>query len=572
MHVDWLFTHAKIADLFRLRLFEGWVGLTGGRFVYVEEGDPPPELSADHVQDVGGRYLVPTLIDAHMHIESSLITPRRFAEAVLPFGTSAVLADPHEVANVAGVAGVRWMIEASRDVLLRVFTAIPSCVPATSPELEWTAHVFDADAIGELAGAPDVIALGEVMDYRGLLGQNVRLPELVRVAREAGLRLEGHIPTLAGAELSEYLSHGISSDHTLTFPAKILEQLSKGVTVMLQTKSITAENMAVVAGLPDRSGILLVTDDIEPPLLREGHLSRMVTLAIEAGLPPLEAYASASLRAARYMGLRDLGAIAPGFRADFMLMDDLTTFPPREVFVDGQRIAAAGQMLPRAWPDLPPLPPSPPVPAVTDADMLRLDPAGGPAREVVANVVVLENKRTTLTSLRPQRVALEDGYAVFEAGDGLNLVAVLARDGSSGAVGLIQHTGLESGAFASSLAHDSHNLLIIGRDVPSMFTAAQAVKQQGGGLCVALGAEVLAALPLPLFGLLSDAPVPEVAGDLDRVEDTLRGLGVDHQRPFLTLSIMALTVSPYYKFSDKGIVDTEQRALLPAWEEAVPHA
>jgi adenine deaminase len=262
MHVDWLLKNAKIADLFRLRLFDGWLGIRGQRFLYVEEGDPPPDLSADHVRDVAGQHIVPTLIDAHMHIESSLITPRRFAEAVLPFGTTTVLADPHEIANVAGIDGIRWMIEASQDVRLRVLIAIPSCVPATSPELEWTAHVFDAAAVRELAGVANVIALGEVMDYRGLLGQNDRLPPLVRAAREAGLRLEGHIPTLSGLELSEYLSHGISSDHTLTFPDKILEQIAKGVTVMFQTKSITPENMAVITGLPDRYGILLVTDDI----------------------------------------------------------------------------------------------------------------------------------------------------------------------------------------------------------------------------------------------------------------------------------------------------------------------
>jgi adenine deaminase len=568
MHVDLLLRNAKIADLFRLRLFDGWVGIVDGRFVYVEEGDPPPELSADRERDLAGRYLVPTLIDAHMHIESSLITPRRFAEAVLPFGTTTVLADPHEIANVAGVDGIRWMIEASQGVLLRVLIAIPSCVPATSPDIEWTAHVLDASAVRELAQAPSVIALGEVMDYRGLLGQNDRLPPLVRAARDAGLRLEGHIPTLSGVELSEYLSHGISSDHTLTFPDKILEQISKGVTVMFQTKSVTPENMALIASLPDRSGILLVTDDIEPPLLQGGHLSRIVTLAIEAGLPLLEAYSSASLRAARYLNLRDLGAIAPGYRADFMLMDDLTTFPPSEVFVDGRGVAAAGQMLDHTTPALPPLPPSPPVPVVTHAAMLRLDHADPPAPDVMANVVVLENKRNTLTILERRPITLRDGYAVFEDGDALNLVAVIARDGSGSTVGIIKNTGIERGAFATSLAHDSHNLLIIGRDVASMLTAAQTVQRQGGGVVVARDADVLATLPLPLFGLLSDAPAPTVARDLDAVEETLRQLGVDHLRPFLTLSIMALSVSPYYKFSDKGIVDTERRALLPTWETA----
>ncbi len=571
MQLDLLFTNAKILDVFRLRVFEGWAGVRGNRFVYVEEGAPPSDASASYVHDLNRRMLAPTLIDSHMHIESSLITPRRFAEAVLPFGTTAVLADPHEIANVAGVEGIRWMIAASQGLPLRVYIAIPSCVPATSPEIEWTAHVFDADSIRALADAPNVLALGEVMDYRGLLGQNDRLPPLVRAARDAGLRLEGHIPTLSGVELSEYLSHGITSDHTLTFPEKILEQLSKGVTVMLQAKSVTAENMALVASLPDRANIVFVTDDIEPPLLQTGHLSSILTQAVEAGLPALEAYASASIRPARYLGLRDQGAIAPGYRADCMIMDSLTAFPPNAVYVDGQQVASEGRMLAHSWPAPPPLPDFPPVPDGLQPADLRLDNSGAPAEAVLANVVVLDNERNTQTRLEQTRIPMQDGYAVFTEGDELNLAAVIARNSTSRAVGVIKNVKLEHGAFATSLAHDSHNLLIIGRDPASMIAAAQAVRAQGGGVAVAVETQVVAALPLPLFGLISDQPAPQVAHDLEQVEAALETLGVTHQRPFLTLSIMALSVSPYYKFTDKGIVDTEQRALLPTWEDAPTH-
>lgn len=571
MQVDVLFSNAQIADLFRLQLFRGWAAVVDGRFIAVEEGDPPDGWSAREVRDLEGRILVPTLIDAHMHIESSLITPRRFAEVVLPFGTSAVLADPHEIANVAGANGVWWMIAASRGLPLRVYIAIPSCVPATSAEIEWTAHTFDADAIRALFDEPNVIALGEVMDYEGLLGQNDRLPPLVRAAREAGLRLEGHIPTLSGARLSRYLAHGISSDHTLTDPDKIREQVSKGVTVMLQAKSVTPENMAAVAALPDRSSILLVTDDIEPTLLQAGHLSRIVTQAIGAGLPPLEAHASSSLRPARYLNLRDLGAIAPGYRADCMVMDDLGAFPPREVFIDGRRVALEGEMLAHDWPELPPLPDFPPVPGDLEREDFRLALPGEAGDAARANVVVLDNEYNTLTRLSQQSVPLRDGYAALAEGDGLSLVAVIARDRSSQAVGLIQRTNLRRGAFATSLAHDSHNLLVIGREVDSMVAAARAVHAAGGGVAVAQGDEVLATLPLPLYGLISDAPVSEVAHALEQVEDAMRRLGVTHQRPFLTFSIMALSVSPYYKFTDKGIVDTEKRQLLAPWEALDRH-
>ncbi|MBN1966065.1 MAG: adenine deaminase [Anaerolineae bacterium] len=562
--LDFLIRNAQIVDVYRLRTFAGWVGVTGGRFAYVDEGEPPSGLSATQRLDAGGAFLAPGLIDAHMHIESSLTTPRRFAEAVLPFGTTAVLADPHEVANVAGVDGVRWMIAAARGLPLRVYIAIPSCVPATGPDIEWTEPVFGAAEVAALAGEEAVIALGEVMDYMGLLGQNDRLPGLVAAAREAGLLVEGHIPTLAGPELSRYLAHGITSDHTLTTPEKLREQVSKGVAVMLQAKSITAENIAAVNVLADRAAILLVTDDIEPPLLQHGHLSTILASAIQAGMPPLEAWASATVRPARYLGLRDLGGIAPGRRADFLLLERLDAFPPRAVYAAGAIVAREGAFTAGPLPELPPLPAYPGVPGPLQPDDFCLDPTGA-ASAIVANAVTLDNDRITLTRLEKLPLALQDGHPVFAPGDALDLAAVLARDGSSRAVGVVKNVHLERGAFASSLAHDSHNLLVIGRDPVSLAAAANAVHAMQGGVAVTQGEEVAAALPLPLYGLLSDQPVGELARDLAAVEDALRAVGMRHQRPFLMLSILALSVSPFYKFTDRGVVDTEARALLPAW-------
>lgn len=567
MTLDMLITNARIADVFRLRVFEGWVGLKDGHFCYVEEGAPPAEIEATEVLDAGGQIIAPGLIDSHMHIESSLVTPRRFAEAALPRGTTTILTDPHEVANVGGVDAVRWMADASRDLPQDVFTAIPSCVPATSPDIEWTSAVFGADEIVQLAEDPSVIALGEVMDYRGLLGQNDRLPPMVEAARRLGLRVEGHIPTLAGMDLSRYLAHGVTSDHTLTTPEKLLEQVSKGVTVMLQMKSITPENIAAVNALADRSQIVLVTDDIEPSLLIDRHLDWIVRLAVEAGMPPLEALASASIRPARYLELRDRGGIAPGMRADFLLMADLTAFPPQAVYVQGQRVAADGAFTASLPDSVPPLPDHSAVPGpLTEADFRF---AGLEGTALNANIVVMENDRNSLTGLTTLTIPLDDtGAPIFADGDGLNLVGVFSRDGSSAGLGFILNANLTTGAFASSLAHDSHNLFVIGRDPQSMAAAARAVHDQGGGLVVAEGQAVKAALPLPLFGLLSDAPVPQVAAAMQGIEDALRAAGMTHGRPFLILSVLALTVSPYYKFSDRGVVDTEQRVLLPAWERA----
>ena len=561
MEFDLLLVNARIADVFRYRLFEGWIGIRDGRFIAVEAGSAPPGISATDSRDLAGRIVMPGLIDSHLHIESSLLTPRRFAEAVLPFGTTTILSDPHEVGNVAGEEGVKWMIAASQDLPLRIYHSIPSCVPATSPEIEWTHEVFDADTIRRLAAQPSVIALGEVMDYRGLLGPNERLRSIVRAAREIKLLIEGHIPTLARIELSQYLAQGISSDHTLTFAAKIQEQISKGLAVMLQTKSVTPANMAAVAQLPDRSRIILITDDIEPSLLVDGHLSRIVALAIECGMPPLEAIAAATIRPARYLGLRDHGAIAPGFLADFLIMEDIAAFPPSQVFVSGQRLAQAGAMDNAIGRENPAQPNYPGIPGSFAADDFKLDSNGGDGL-VRAQVVALQNKHSTLTQLEQRSVPLQAGRAQFEAGDGLALASVIARDRSSRMVGLIANTGLREGAWSSSVAHDCHNPLVIGRSPEAMARAANAVHALGGGVAVATDAGVEASLRLPYFGLLSDEPVAAVARELAAVEDAMRRIGAQQTRPFLTFSIMSLSVSPYAKFTDKGIVDTETRQLI----------
>ena len=568
LQLDLLIYGVKIADVFRLRVFDGWVGIRDERFVYVEEGAPPAEIAAHEMHDLGGRVIVPGLIDAHMHIESSLLTPRGFAQAVVPHGTTTVLADPHEVANVAGETGVRWMIRASENLPLRIYYAIPSCVPATSPEIEWTRAVFDADTVKRLAQEPSVIALGEVMDYGQVLANGERLRGMVQAAHDAGLWVEGHIPTLSGTDLSQYLAWRITSDHTLTTPEKIREQISKGLAVMLQSKSITHDNIAAINDLPDRSRVLLVTDDIEPSLLMRGHLSLIVRTAMDAGMPPIEALASATIRPARYLGLRDLGGIAPGFRADFMMMHGLDAFPPREVFCAGRRVAAGGKLTIN---DLPPTPAEAsgttiPGPFTREDFALVSLRRAHTKSEVVANAVVITNAATSLTDLERVRVRVENGFAKFADDDALTLVAVIARDGSSHAIGVVKDLGLHAGAYASSFAHDSHNLLVVGRDAGEMCAAANAVYHMRGGVAVVRGGAVIAQLPLPVLGLLSDTSLDEITRAFGSVENALRDLGVQHQRPFLMLSLLALSVSPRFKFSDKGVVDVEARRVLPTWE------
>lgn len=550
---DLLIHNAQIVDVVRLRTYRGWVSVVGEQLHYVEEGDPPANFRAAQTVDLGGQFLSPGLIDAHMHIESSLVTPRRFQEAVLPHGTTTLLADPHELANVFGPAGVTYTLDASEDLALRVLVAIPSCVPATDFSIETSSGEITDRDVHDLAGHARVRALGEVMDYQGLARPGSRLPELIRTAQKAGLLIEGHTPTLGGPVLSDYAAHGVLSDHTLSTPAKLLEQLTKGFTVMLQEKSLSPEVIDCLKTLPDRSRVLLVTDDIMPNRLLGGHLSLIVRAAVRCGLEALEAVAMASLRPAMYLGLRDVGLIAPGRKADLVALDDLGEFRPSQVWVGGREV----------YPSAPPLPASPVSP--TGGALTR--PASTPSDfrlplpDGAHDLAVIEmNESNTFTTLRYERHQVRSGELSDPA---LTRVAVLQRAGQrSASAALLRGLNLRSGAFATTLAHDSHNLLVFGQSLTEMSRAVNHLLQHGGGMVFVDGSEEHF-LPLEVGGIVSDAPIAQIAAMFEQIEAALRSRGVTHLNPLLFLSIFSLSVSPAYKITDLGLLDVEARALIP---------
>lgn len=553
--LDLLLTNACVLDVTRARTFTGWIGVRSGRFQYVEEGEAPEHLDALDTRDLRGARVAPGLIDAHMHIESSLLTPRRFAQAVLPHGTTTVLTDPHELANVLGVSGVTYTLDASEGLPLRVYVAVPSCVPATTAELETAlGHIGPGD-VRALAAHPRVLALGEVMDYQGLAAGVTGLPALIEAAQDAGLLVEGHTPTLGGLVLSDYTAYGILSDHTLSTPEKLLEQLSKGYTVMLQEKSLNAEVVRTVLALPDRSRVMLVTDDVMPNRLQGGHLSRLIDRAVSLGWPLVDAVAAASLRPAMYLGLRHLGLIAPGRAADFSVLAPGEGFEVEETHVAGALVARQGRCLVELNAFPAPSGGELTRPAVT-AEQLRFPVPDG----VHLTNVLSGNERNTFTVLSPEDTEFDQGWPV---GEELNAIAVLTRQGSGPpGLGLLRGFGLRRGAFASTLAHDSHNLLVVGRSREDMLAAAQTLQRAGGGMAYVCGGEVIH-LPLEVAALISDAPLDDVAQGFEAIEAALRRGGVTHLNPVLFLTILPLTVSPQVKVSDRGLVDVERRALLP---------
>jgi len=564
--LDAVFRNVRIADVFRLRVFDGWFGTKDGRFLYVEEGDPPPTLQAERSVDGQGYVAIPGLIDSHMHIECGLVLPRVFAEAVVPHGTTAVLADPHEVANVAGEDGVRWFMSLGKGLPLRFYWAVPSLVPIVSSDLETPNAILDHSAIERLASEAGVLALGEVHNYRGVAAGDEEILALGDLSLRTGLRIEGHNPSLLGMELSHYGALGALSDHTLTFPKKIHDELSRGFFVMLQQKSITPENVRAVSALPDTSRILLVTDDIYPSEFKTGHLSTVLQKAMAVGMDPLEALASSTIRPAGYLGLHRLGAIAPGRWADFSLLRDLDVFPPVQVYSNARLVAENGTSFPSAFPrtKIEPKPGMAPlVPGPFEECEFKFVPCGQGRQRVRARVIGFLNKETTQTGLETVPVWVEDGFLQLPEDEDICLFGVVSRqDPRSRSIALLKGFGLRKGAFASSFAHDAHNLMVFGRDPLSLSTAANAVHELGGGIAVAEGREIRASLGLPVLGLLSSDDLETVVQSATEIEEALLDLGATHKRPLLTLTFMTLVSSPSYKLTDRGIVDVEARQVI----------
>ncbi len=561
-----LYFNAEIVDVVRHRARRGWFTVREGRFWLVEEaGSPPPRC--DESVDLLGRTVIPGLIDIHAHIESSFVTPRRYAEAVLPQGTTTVLADPHEIANVLGSQGIQFMLDSSEHVPLAVYLSLPSCVPATLPHLETSAEALTAEDLETFVGNPRVIALGEVMNYRGILRGDARVVNIVAMARRRGLLIEGHVPTLSGQDLSRYLAHGVRTDHTLAHPEKILEQLAKGVCVELQEKSVTRQNIDVLKGLPDLSRVVFVTDDVVASRILRGHLLHNVKKAIEMGMDTYEALSCATCRPAAVLGLRDVGIIAPGFIADFLVLDDLAHLNVDSVYRAGRLVARDGVCVCDEWGSGDGIPTW--VLDTVKLPLLGRDDFRVPLPDGVHRVHVIKaNPANTVTSLGTDAVAVRDGLAQLPGGADVALAAVFERHGrrrgqEGRGVAFVQGYGLRRGACATTVAHDAHNLLVLGCDADAMVAAANAVIESGGGIAIAEGTGVLRHVPLPVAGLMSDRPIMEVAREFEFLEAELVRLGVFHSQPLLFLVMLTLATSPGYKVTDRGLVDVEGQALLP---------
>ncbi len=507
------------------------------------------------VLDLEGAYLCPGLIDGHVHPESSYLHPAEYAMAVVPRGTTAVITDLHEIANVAGLEGLRFFLRWSKRLPLDLFLLAPSCVPATP--LETAGARLGPQEIKRALGWKGVVGLGEVMDFPGVLAGDSQVLEKLSAAR--GKVLDGHAPGLGGKDLNAYIASGISSDHETTTYEEGQEKLRRGMWLMLREGSSEKNLEALLPLVTDNTyhRCLLVVDDRTcGDLLREGDMDAVVRRAIALGLDPVRAIALATLNPARRFGLEGYGAVAPGYIANLIAVRDLKEFQVDLVFHHGRLVAREGRALFSSRPGRG-------LASTMKVRPFSVEDLKIPASRAPLPVIqVIPGQITTRKAHFPLKI--EGGEIVPDLERDILKAVVVERHRATGNIGLglVKGFGLREGALASSVAHDSHNIVAVGANDADLYAALQEIIRLGGGLVVARDGKALASLPLPIAGLLSDLPLEEVAARLERLQALAREMGCPLPSPFATLSFIALPVIPELRLTDRGLVDVNAFRLI----------
>lgn len=562
-HADAVVTGGRVVNVHTREVQDGVdVAIRHGRVAMT--GDVSHTRGAGtELIDAEGAYLVPGLIDSHLHVESSMVTVTRFAEAVLPRGTTTVFIDNHEIANVFGLDGMRWMLEEGAGLPLKVYLQVPSCVPAL-PGFEDAGAVIGPDELAIALGWPGVAALGEMMNMPGVMESDETVHSLIAATLEAGLPVTGHW-SLAGwtdHRLQAYAAAGIDSDHETVRREDALAKLRAGMWLQLREGSAW-HDVATLAAVLTEDGVdsrhcLLVTDDVHPEtLVSKGHLDHVVRSAVEAGIEPLVAIQMATINPAEYFGLRhELGSISPGRLADILFVEDLRSFRPHRVLADGTPLGELAQ-------------PEYPAEAYRSVRLARRlgeselhVPAAGRRARVRAIGMVPGELATEHRIV--EAPVLAGGVPASRELD-LAKAASIERHGGPGTIGLgfVQGLGLRRGAVATTVAHDAHNLLVIGMDDRDMLLAIDTLVAAGGGMVAVADGEVLALVELPIAGLMSEQPVEEVAAQVAALDAAYKTLGCALEYPFMMVSILSLGVIPALRITNRGLVDGVAFQLVP---------
>jgi len=552
---DLVLKNGQIIDVFSSTIIRADVGISGSLIAGIGRYQGREEI------DLDGAFLCPGFIEGHIHIESSMLSPARFAELVVPRGTTTVICDPHEIANVLGMAGIEYMLASAKQTPLDLFVVVPSCVPAT--HMETSGAILSANEIARLLDRESVVGLGEMMNFPGtIFGDEDVLAKLL-AAYERNMVIDGHAPGLAGPDLQAYCAAGISSDHECTDPSEAREKLAAGMYIFIREGS-TAKNMEALLPLitPATSRrFTLVTDDRHADdLLAEGHLDHILRRAVSLGLDPVTAVQLVTINPAERFGLRQRGAIAPGYLADLVVVTDLERFRVGQVYKNGHSVQM--DWLKRATRSAQVSPPL----SSMHIDWNKVD-FGLQARPGENRIRVIGCTEHQIVTTAEQTVAkVENGVLVADPERDLLKIAVIERHHASGnmGVGFVRGFGLKEGAIASTIAHDSHNLLVVGTDDRHMEQAARLVDKAGGGigLVTPSGASVVS---LPIGGLMSDEEPNKIAAQIAEMNARARQAGITLHNPFMLLSFLALPVIPALKITDQGLIDVESFNRVSLW-------
>jgi adenine deaminase len=549
---DLVLRNARLVNVFTGEIYPADVAIFGGRIAAVEAGGASSFRGRQEI-DLGGEYLAPGFIDAHVHIESSLMLPAEYANAVLPRGTTTVVTDPHEIANVHGLEGIRFMIDASEGLALRVYVMLSSCVPATN--METSGARLGPDDLASLIAHPRVLGIAEMMNYPGVAGGDEDMLRTATLGHAVGARVDGHAPLVGGRTLQAYVAAGVTSDHESVSAPEALEKLRNGVQLLIREGS-TARNLDALLPVVNEQTTRFcswATDDKQPDdLQRDGHIDHIIRRAVAAGLDPVTAIQMASINTARHYGLNDTGAVAPGYRADMVTFDDLDELRVTRTFAGGHLVAENGRMLRHEVNKV-----TPPRNNMLGDHFLnersfRIEAQGTPQVRVIG---VLPDQIVTRSLEETMHAA--DGEINADTARDILKIAVVERHSGTGHIGLglVNGVGLREGAIASSIAHDSHNVVVVGATDTDMLAAARALFEMDGGVVAVRGGQVLASLRLPVAGLMSDRPVAEVREGMRGLLEAAASLGCRLSNPFMQMAFLALPVIPELKLTDLGLVD-----------------
>ena len=549
---DLVIKNANVVNVLSEEIYKGDIAIVDGVIAGIGEN-----YSGEKEIDVNGAFVSPSFIDGHVHLESAMMLPKEFASVILPAGTTTVIIDPHEISNVLGLHGISFMHEAVKNLPMDVYTMLPSCVPATP--FETSGFDLNSYDLSLLIDKPWVLGLAEMMNFPGVLNLDNNVMAKLELAKSKEKRIDGHAPYLSGKDLCAYVASGVKSDHECTTPEEAIERIRLGMYVMIREGTAAKDLDALLPVLKNCNTrkCIFVTDDRHPSDLKE-HINGMVRRAVEAGVDPIKAIQVASLNTAEYFGLQNLGAIAPGYKADLLVLPDLKSFKPDIVMKNGNVIAHNGKLAIE-------IPQGEALAVRNSVNVRWITPEdfkisvnepdgkiGVKALEVIPHQLITKSVET--------EALVEDGNAISNIENDTLKICVIERHRATGNIGkgFVKGFNLKYGAIASTVAHDSHNMIVIGTNDADMYTAAVALIKCKGGKVVVKDGEIISELALPIAGLMSDREFDYVVDKCEELNQAAHSIGCELNDPFMTMGFLSLPVIPELKITDKGVFDTNK--------------